>query len=389
MLRLIYLYKNITRNKLRTLLTCAAVALPIIVYVMSTAVISGLNEFLDNSVKQLRLVVVHKTSIVNPMPVGHRRKIESLDPTGKRIISVCGMRWLGGTVEGDPTPLSTLAADADSFVSTFPDQQLTQQEIDLWRRDRQAIILGSSTAKAFGWKAGDRITIQPSVPPYTPMEFHVVSTAEQAKDPVTNFCRMDYVEEEMKKLGADEGFVSFFFVKCGSREDLEYFRVAIDVLFSGSLDETKTQDEKSFMSEFINQQFNLPRNLTILAAVTIFVAVMAAANTMSMNIRDRSNEMAVMRSVGFRNSVVFALIQAEGMLLCTLGGVIGAGIPFVLFNFTPLKDLRVPLIQVLNVDAVVCLQALLIAAFIGLIAAIWPAWSASRMTVVQALRNVE
>jgi len=143
------------------------------------------------------------------------------------------------------------------------------------------------------------------------------------------------------------------------------------------------------MNEYISQQFNLPRNLTILAAVTIFVAVMAATNTMSMNIRDRINEVAVLRSVGFKDSVVFLLVEVESLVLCLLGGVVGGGIPYVLFNFTPLKDMRVPLIQVLDIQFAVCAQALVIALFIGIIAAAWPAWAASRMTVVQALRNIE
>jgi len=129
MLRLIYLYKNLTRNILRTLMTCAAVALPIIIYVLSTAVIDGLNQFLDNSAKQLRLVTMHKTSFINPLPAGYRAKIESLDPTKRRITSVCGVRWIGGKIEDFPMPLSTLAVDMDTFPVTYPDEQLTVEEI--------------------------------------------------------------------------------------------------------------------------------------------------------------------------------------------------------------------------------------------------------------------
>src|SRR5690606_4413580 len=111
LLRLIYLYRNLTRNWLRTLLTLAAVALPIMIYVLSMAVVNGVERFLDNSAKQLRLAVTQKASIVNPLPVGHRAKIESLDPTRERIISVCGLRWIGGKIERDPRPLTTLAVD--------------------------------------------------------------------------------------------------------------------------------------------------------------------------------------------------------------------------------------------------------------------------------------
>jgi putative ABC transport system permease protein len=391
MLRLIYLYRNLTRNKLRALLTCAAVALPIVVYVFSTAVISGINKFLDNSAKQLRLAVVHKASIVNPLSVGHGRKIAALDPTGERLIAVCGLRWIGGKVVDHPGVLSTIGVQSGSFRATFPEIQMSDEQWAQWERDRQAIIVGSATAKQFGWKAGDRISIQASLPPYTDMEFHVISTDAHQMDNLTNWFHLEYFEEEFVKWGGEQaaGWISFFFVKCATAEDLDFFRNAIDALFAGTPDETKTQDEKSFMNEFISQQFNLPRNLTILAAVTVFVAVMAAANTMSMNIRDRTNELATLRSLGFHNTVVAFLVQAESLFLCAVGGLVGAGIPYVLFNHTRMGSMRVPLIQVLEIKPLVCIQAFFIALAIGIVAAAWPAWAASRMTVVHALRNLE
>ena len=389
LLRLIYLYRNLTRNWLRTLLTLAAVALPIMIYVLSMAVVDGIDRFLDNSAKQLRLAITQKSSIVNPLPAGHRLKMESLDPTRSRIISVCGMRWIGGKIDRDPRPLSSMGADADTFIETFPEYNLTQAEVDAWKRDRQAIIVGRTTALQFGWKVGDRIVIRPSVPPYTPMEFHVVSTGEHAEDPITLWFHREYLEQELKKGGYWEGMVSFFFVKCASQADLDHYRAQIDELFARTPDETKTQDEKTFMNEFITQQFNLPRNLTILAAVTVFVAVMAAANTMSMNFRDRMNEIATLKSMGFGGGFAFAMIQAESMLLCAIGGMIGALGPYVVFTHTPLRNYMIPLIQQLTVRFAVCIQAMLIAVAIGLIAAIWPSILAMRMRVVAALRNLE
>jgi putative ABC transport system permease protein len=392
-LRLIYLYRNLTRNPLRTLLTCAAVALPIMIYVLSMSVITGIEGFLEESARELRLAVVNRASIINPLPSGYRAKIEALDPTKQRLLTVCGMRWLGGKVENHAQPLSTLAVQADTFVATFPGMKLTEEEIEAWYKNRQAIIVGRSTADQFGWKVGDRITINASIPPYTPIEFYVISTAPNAKDPITNFCRYDYAQEAMRSSAGGEwlgeDWISFFFVKCASTEDLEHFRAEIDGLFARSPDETKTQDEKTFMSEFVNQQFNLPRNLSMLAAVTIFVAVMAATNTMSMNLRDRMNETAVLKSLGFSGPTIFSLIQCEGLLLCMSGGLVGAAGPYIAFTYTRLKTFPVPLIQFLEIHEIVCLQALLIALLIGVISSAWPAWAGLRLPVVSALRNLE
>jgi putative ABC transport system permease protein len=389
MLHAIYLYRNLMRNHLRTFLTCAAVGLPITIYVLSMSVVDGVERFLDNSTKQLRLAVTHKVSIVNPLPVGYRAKIRSLDPTGERLVSVCGLRWIGGKIEGDPRPLATMAVDADVFVDTFPEHRLARAEIDAWKRDRQALIVGAATAGQFGWKVGDRVTIVPSVPPFAPMDFHIISTAPLAADRMTNWCHRDYLEEKLKEQKVSEGMVTFFFVKCATKEDLDHFRVAIDDLFSRSTDETKTQDEKTFMNDFITQQFDLPRNLTILSAVTVFVAIMAAANTMSMSFRDRINEVAILKSMGFSGWVAFGQIQAESLLLCGIGGSLGALGPYVAFTYTPLKDFTVPLIHHLEIHPIVCVNAMLISLLIGLVAALWPSFLAWRMRVVAALRNLE
>lgn len=388
-LRWVYLVRNLTRNPLRTGLTCAAVGLPIIIFVLSTAVVDGFERFLDNSVKQLRLAVTHKASLVYQLPASYRRKMESLDPAKNRLVAVCGLRWIGGAVENDPRPLSTLAADPDNFLITFPEYRESDEMENAWHRDRQALVVGRGTADHFGWKVGSRVTITPSLPPYTPMEFHVVSTAPLANDTVTLWCRMDYLQQELKKAGYDEGRVGFFFVKCGSKEDLGQFSSAIDAMFAGSPDETKTQDEKAFMNEFVTQQFNLPRNLRILAAVTVFVAIMAAANTMSMNFRDRLNELATLKSLGFSSGYTVSMIQTESVLLCAVGGAVGAFIPWFAFNLTPLREFTVPLIQHLEVHSTAFLQALAISIMIGLLAGAWPARLAAKLHVVNALRSLE
>ncbi len=390
MLYWIYLIRNLTRNIRRTLLTSAAVALPIVIFVLSTSVISALNSYLDNAAKQMRLIVTHKTSFINPLPSGYRYKIEALDPERKELTAVCGMHWLGGKVENDPRLLSTLAVDKDNLEACYPDYHFTQEEMDAWHRDRQAAILGPETAKQFGWKLGDRITITPSLPPYTPMEFHVISTAEHASDPVTSWIRLDYYFDALKEHGfhGDE-WIGFFVIKCNSIAGLDHYRRAIDELFANYPDPTKTRDEKSFVNEFIAQQFNLPRNLAILASLTVFVAIMAAMNTMSMNIRDRINEVATMKSLGFSSRSVFVQILIESMMLCVSGGFVGALIPYGLFHWTPLGSMTIPVIQALDIPLLVCMKAVLIAVGIGILSALWPAWLGAKLNVVTALRYLE
>jgi putative ABC transport system permease protein len=116
---------------------------------------------------------------------------------------------------------------------------------------------------------------------------------------------------------------------------------------------------------------------------------MASANTMSMNFRDRGNELAVLKALGFRGSIVFGLIQVESLFICLLGGLLGGLGPFIVFGYTPLKDYELPIIIHLEIPWQVCAQALMISLVIGAAAAFWPSVLAYRLTAVQALRNME
>jgi putative ABC transport system permease protein len=389
LLRLIYLIRNLTRNRLRTTLTCAAVGLAIMILVLSIATIDGIERFLNNSAKQLRLAVTHKAGVVNNLPGGHRRKIEALDQTRTRLMSVCAIIWIGGRIENDSRPLSTLGADEDTFLDTFPEYNLTPEQVQRWRTDKQSIVIGPGTARTFKWKDGDRLTIRPTIPPYVPLEFHAIVPTGDVPDPTTNWFRRDYWEDHIPGTGAIPGWINFYFVKCASLDDLDRYRKEIDAQFAGTPDETTSLDEKTFMNQFISQQFDLPRNVRRLAAVVVFVAIMAAANTMSMNFRDRFSEYATLKSMGFGRRTIFGMVQSEALLLCGLGGLIGVGVPYVAFTHTPLRNVTIPLIQTLEIRPIVCAAGIAVSLAIGLIAALWPAWQALRLNVVSALRALE
>lgn len=389
MLWLSYLFRNLLRNPPRLILTVAAMALPMGIFVLSRSVVAELDDALHNAARQLRLVVAHRSSLVNPLPAGYRAKIEALDPGRKRLLTVCGVRYIGGRVEPDLRPLPTLAVDADTFLDAFPEYQLTEAEQEVWRRDRRAMVVGPASGHQFGVKSGDRLTLQPSVPPYLPMALRVVCRAEHSRDPITNWCRRDYFDAELEAYGDTGSFVNFFFVKCASEADMAYFRAAIDALFAASPDPTRTVDDRAFMSEFITQQLDLPRNLSLLGAISVFVALLAAANMLKLNYRDRITELVTLRCLGFGGGALRGLAQAESVLVCLMGGVLGAAIPYVALTHTRLAEIPVPLIQQIRVPVEVCVQAVLVSILVATVTAQWIASPVARMRLCEGLRSLE
>ena len=388
MLRLKYVWHNLYRNPLRTSLTIFAVATPLLVYVIAMSIVRNIDMALDQSYQEMRLAVVQKTSIINPLPLGHRRKIEGLDPGGQRIKSVCGMRWFGGRVPGTQTENYFIAADVDTVPRTYPEFGLTLEEIERWNREKRAAIVGRAPAAEYGWKIGDVITLESTVPPFVSLELVVVAIPYNVVDSETSFMRFDYLNETVKAMNMRSDFASFFFVKCASRADLEYFRDKIDELFARTPYETKTQDEKSFVESFLAAQFDIPKRLRTLSLVVVAEAVMAAANTMLMSFRDRIGEYAIFKSLGFSPTAVAVLLLSESLILATLGGVLGAGAPYAAFRWTPLADFRIPFIGLLNIQEALLGEAMCVAVFVGLLAAIVPTLRVIRLQVVEALGRI-
>ncbi len=388
MLRLQYLLKNLFRKPLRTMLTIVAVAAPIFVYVLGMAIVRNVDLFLEQSVQQMRLAVCQKSSLINPLPLGHRRKIEALDPSGTHIVSVCSMRWFGGKVPGTQTEVPFISVDVDTFPRTYPEMNLTEAQIKLWNTDKRAAVVGRSPAGQLDWKEGDVVTVESTVPPYVKQELLIVAIPPNAIDPETSFMRYDAFNDRLKELGFMADKVSFFFVKCATRADVWKYRDEIDAAFAIEQEQTKTQDEKAFMENFISAQFDLPTRLRLLSYVVVSVAILAAANTMMMTFRDRAGEYAVFKAIGFPLRSIATWLTTESVLLSVIGGVIGAGIPYIAFNYTPLKAYRLPALGILQVRTDLLYESIVVTLVVGLVAAIFPIHRAARLGVVESLRRL-
>lgn len=388
MLRLQYLLKNLFRKPIRTMMTIVAVAAPIFVYVLGMAIVRNVDMFLEQSVQQMRLAVVQKSSIINPLPEGHRRKIEALDPTGTHIVSVCGMRWFGGKVPGTQSEVPFIAVDVDTFPKTYPELNLTEAQLKLWNTDKRAAVVGRSPAGELKWNEGDLVTVESTVPPYLKQELLIVAIPPNAIDAETSYMRYDAFNDRLKELGFVPDKVSFFFVKCGSRADVWKYRDEIDAAFAVEQEQTKTQDEKAFMESFISAQFDLPRRLRLLSYVVVSVAILAAANTMMMTFRDRIGEYAVFKAIGFPTRSIATWLTAESTLLSLIGGVLGAGIPYLAFNYTPLSAYRLPQLGILQVRTDLLIESIVVTLIVGIVASIFPVHRAARLHVVEAFRRL-
>ncbi len=382
------LMQNLKRNPLRTVLTAAAFALPMAVFVAAISLVVLLANVSAANEKELRLGVRQKTSLTNLLPEGMRRKIEALDPEHSRLRAVCGMRWFGGRVPDTQNTLTSLAADADTFPVVYSDVHMTTEETQRWRTDRLAAVAGENLAEQYGWSVGSKVTLESTVPPYLTLEFRIVKIVNVTMRGNAFYFRRDYLEESMKNAGVDNPQVNIFWIKCSSAEALRSLQVEVDSLFANSPQETKSEDENAFVANFTQARGDIPGLMRAMAIVVVFIIALVAGNTMMMSFRERIRELAVFKAIGFQSGRIFAIVLAESALLSLIGSLSGVLPTAAILALVPIRGLQMGPISGVDVSPVAVVVSIVIALFVGLAAGVWPAYQAMRLRSVDALRKI-
>ena len=382
------LMQNLRRNPLRTALTAVAFALPMAIFVLAISLVVALARTAGNLERELRLAVHSKLSIISFLPDGHRRKIEELDPDHHRLRAVCGMRWFGGRVPDRPNALQSLAADADTLPIVYSEIGLTADELDRWKRQKDAAIISGDLNEQYGWKVGDRVQLESSIPPYLKLDFTVIKVWAGSPFRTMFYFRRDYLLDSLERSGFQGAGCSIFWVKCVDAAALSGLQGQIDALFANTPDATKSEDENAFINGFVAAIGDIPGLARTMALVVVFIIALVAGNTMMMSFRERMRELAVFKAIGFQARRVFLIVLSESLLLALLGSLLGivpvaAGLLLIPRKYLSYGAFAPPELSVAGV-----VGSLAIGLGVGLAAGAWPAFQALRLRTTDALRTV-
>ncbi len=380
--------QNLRRNPLRITLTAVAFALPMGIFVAAISFGVAMRTAAANTEKELRLGVHHKTTLTNALPEGHRRKIEALDPDGRDIIAVCGMRWFGGRVPNTQKTLTSLAADPDTFPTVYTDTHMTPDEIEAWNKDRIACVVGTVPAEDNNWEVGQRIELESTVPPYLKLEFRIVKIVTNKERANFFWFRRDYLVEANKEQGIDDPRCNIFWVKCRNADALRSTQARIDQLFANTSDATKSEDENTFGANFTKAAGDIPGLMSAMSIVVVVVVSLVAGNTMMMSFRERTRELAVFKAIGFQSGRIFRIVLGESVLLAFIGALTGIVPVAAYLYFIPIRGLRMGPISMIEVSWSAVGISMLIAILVGFAAGLWPAIQALRLKTTDALRRV-
>ena len=249
-------------------------------------------------------------------------------------------------------------------------------------------IVGDGLAKKYGFKVGDKMTLQVGIPVYGSRDFDftirgIYRAGSSAVDNQSMMFHWKYADER----ATPQGQIGWYVSKVSDPDRAVQVANAIDAKFANSPNETKTDTEQAFSAQFASMLGNLNLLLGSVALAVVVTTLFVAGNTMAMSVRERTTEIAVMRTLGFPAATIFLLVIGEGLVVAGIGGAIGALLSRVLVNaeYLGLAGGFIPAFGVSNMNVVVGIG---LSAFIGVVAALIPASMASRLKIVDALRRV-
>jgi putative ABC transport system permease protein len=375
--------KSARRSKRRTTLTIMSVAIAVFLFAALRAVLDGFDAVAEAS-SSTRIVTIRSTSMIFPMPTSHADAIKSM----AGVQDITWANWFGGIYKDPNNFFGQFAIDAESYLRMYPEILLSPEEKKAFLEDRTGCIVGDGLVKRFGWHIGDRIVLQPGIPAYGSQDYPftirgIYRSGASNVDNQTLLFHWKYVDER----SLVKGLVGWYVTQVSNPDRAGEMARQIDQRFANSPYETKTETEKAFSAQFAKMLGNLNLLLGSVALAVVITTLFVAGNTMAMSVRERTTEIAVMRTLGFPSARIFALVVGEGLLVAVVGGVIGAALARLTVNgdFLGMSGGFIPAFGVNNWNVIVGLG---LSALIGILAAVIPATMASRLKIVDALRRV-
>jgi putative ABC transport system permease protein len=377
-----FIVRNTFRNKRRSVLTLISISFSLL---LLTLMISIWRSFYVDQVAPeaaRRLIIRDRVSLAFFLPAYYRDKIRSIPG----VTAVAPLTWFGGRYIDDRPEhfFAQLATDPDEYLKVASDKIVAPDQLKAWQQDRAGALVDVTLAKKYGWKLGDRITLQGTIFEVNP---ELTIRAIYQRDPPQNalYFNAKYLEEAVPWFKGQAGWYS---TQIGSSGDVARVSGEIDDMFRNSPLQTKTESEKAFQLGFVASLGNVKAFILGICGAVVFTIMLVSANTMAMSVRSRTREVALLKTLGFTRQRVLSIFVSESVALAVAGGVLGilVAIPVIWWLTRSFIALGVPLAMKVNLQTAGL--SLLVALTLGIASGYLPAFNASRMNIVDGLRHI-
>lgn len=379
--------RNLARNKFRVLLTVVGVAIAVMAFLLLRTVVWAWASGADWAAKD-RVVTRHKVTFVMGLP----RKYVDAVAQAPHVKQTTWANWFGGKdPKHDREFFATIAVDKKTYFAVYDEMKVPPDQMETWMHDKQGAIVGDVLATKMGWKVGDKLILQSGIYPGDwQVNIDAIYTATaKSVDRSTLVFDYDYVNDAMPAGRKDQ--VGWIVSRVDDPGHIADIGLALDKRFEDLDTPTLSQDERSFNASFLAMFSAVLKAMDIVSAVILVIMTLVLGNTIAMGVRERTSEYGVLRAIGFLPGHVAMWVVGESLVMGALGGALGVALSWPFINLGVgrfIEENMGAFFPYFRLEPANMLLALVVASAIGGAAAAVPAWRASRLDVVSAVRRV-
>jgi putative ABC transport system permease protein len=373
--------KNLFRKRLRTILTIVAIFVAFLIFGVLATFQKALNAGVEVAGAD-RLITVNKINFTLPMPLAYATRTAAV-PGVKQVAHA---EWFGGYYQEPRNFLVAFAVDPKNYLDIYPEYVLPPAQREAFLRNKTGLLVGKAVADQFGWKAGDRVPLKSNIyrqrngSDTWDLTIEGIVTGNDARVD-TNFVMFHYQYlADTRSFG--DGTTGWMILKTADAKENARVMREVDALFANSAFETETKTEQAFNKAFAEQLGDLGFIVTSVVGAAFVTILLIVGNTMMLTVRERTNEIAVMKTIGFTTNRIFGLVLAESMLLALIGGALGV-IAAWLFSFALAGPLSRFGPVAFSYDT--ALIAFVLMALLGFLTGVIPAYRAMNTNIITAL----
>ena len=375
-----FVTKSAFRNKRRSLLTVASIAFSLLL--LSIMLTVWRSFYIDKGPPDsaLRIMTRHKVSLANFLPIYYRDKIRHIPG----VVHVVPMTWFGGKYKDDKPEnyFAQFATDPEEYFDVAPDKIMPPDQLEAWKRDRAGCVVDSVLAQKHGWKIGDHIHLKGTI---FPADLDLTLRGIYTIDPPSSnlYFHSKYLEESVSWFKDTAGF---YFTRVDTSSDMPTAAHSIDEMFHSTPTPTKSESEQAFRLDFIATLGNVKTFILSICGAVVFTTLLVCANTMAMSIRERTREVAVLRTLGFTRERILRLLLGESMTISLIGGAVGALLATAMIKFIARPGIGLPV--TMHMTWATAATVLAVSILVGLVSGLIPSYRASHLGIVDALRYI-
>jgi putative ABC transport system permease protein len=379
-------WRNLMRRKIRTGITVMTIMVAFVLFGVLMAIRAAFSMGVEVAGAD-RLMMIHKVSIIQLLPRSYGERIRATEG----VTEVSHANWFGAYYQEPANFVQNMAVDPESWLKIYPEFEVPEDQKKAWIADRSGAIIGSDLATRWGWKVGDRVPLISPIyrkPDGSPWDFTIdgiYTSSTPGVDKTQFFFHYDYINETFRDVPQIANQVGWYVLRVADPSTSDQLARKIDAMFANSSAETKTATEKAFVSDFAKQVGDIGSIMIAIAGVVMFFILFVAGNAMAQSVRERINELGVLKTLGFRDGRILGLVLLESCSVAVLGGGLGLLLAwaFITFGGDPTGGL-LPIFHFPPRDLII---GIVLVFLLGVGTGMIPALQASRLKIVDALRR--